>query len=198
MRKNGLMSKSPANHKRSQRSWGWLIMLIVIVLAAGGGMGFVLVSNALASNNYKSRISSGDLVATLTIPRFGDSYAVPIVEGTSLEDLRQGVGWYSTTSAPGQVGNFAIAGHRLGWGQPFADLETLQVGDEIRVTKGETTYTYHVITGPTVILADQSNVLAGVPGEPERAPTKALITLTTAASLLPSPDRLVVIGELDA
>ncbi|HSN12418.1 MAG TPA: sortase, partial [Propionibacteriaceae bacterium] len=51
-------------------------------------------------------------MAILTIPRFGPDYKVPIIVGTSDYALARGVGWYQTTQQPGQIGNFAIAGHR--------------------------------------------------------------------------------------
>ena len=201
MRKNGPMAVkdfqgASAPKRRVKRSWGWLVALIVLGLLVGGGVGTWQVTNGLATSRYAERIETGDMVGTLVIPRLGLAYAVPIVEGTSEEDLRQGVGWYEGTAAPGQIGNCALAGHRLGWGQPFADLDTLEVGDEISLTTRDTTYIYKVITGPTVVAATLNDVLAAVPGDPGRQPSKALITLTTAATVLPSPNRLVVIAEL--
>jgi len=196
MRKNGSMTNPADTEKaptRARRYWGWLVVLGAIIVLIGGGIGALVLSNSVATSRYADIT---DEVATLSIPRFGHDYAVPIVEGTSLADLRRGVGWYDQTAQPGQIGNFALSGHRLGWGQPFADLGSLQVGDTIIVSVGTVTYTYHVITGPIHISEKQTSVLAPVPGDPSRTPTKALITLTTAASLLPSPDRLVVIGEL--
>jgi sortase A len=132
----------------------------------------------------------------LEIPRFGESYGVPIRPEVSTGSLRKGVGWYEGTGQVGGYGNFALAGHRLGWGQPFAQLSMLEVGDEIRVRVGETTFVYRVITPPTIVSHKDAEILAPVPGDPQRRPTKALMTLTTAGSLLPSPDRIVVIGEL--
>lgn len=181
---------------RPKKKWGWLVMLVVIVVLFGGGYGFFRLSNALAASRYEEHITSGDTAGVLAIPRFGAEWRVPVIAGTSLADLRQGVGWYDGTAAPGQVGNFALAGHKLGWGQPFEHLADLQVGDEINVTVGDDTYTYTVITGPTTVSNKDVDVLAPVPGDPTRTPTKALITLTTTATWLPSPSRVVVVGEL--
>jgi len=186
-----------SRRSRARRSWGWLVALIVLVVVVGGGVGTYAVSNAVAEGRYAAETPGGDgVVGTLQIPRFGDSFQVPIVQSTSLAQLRRGIGWYDGTAAPGQIGNFALAGHRLGWGQPFAKLRTLRVGDEVVVTTGTGTFTYTIITGPTVVASTESDILAPVPGDPGRNPTKALITLTTAASWLPTPDRLVVVGEL--
>ena len=179
--------------KHEKRYWSWLVVLIAIVVVIGGVIGGLAVTNLIATSRYAD--ASGD-VGTLSIPRLGSDYSVPIVSGTSLADLRQGVGWYEGTASPGQIGNFALTGHRLGWGQPFADLGTLHVGDDIVVRTNDGTFTYTVITGPTIVSDNDTDILAPVPGGPDRTPTKSLITLTTAASILPSPDRLIVIGEL--
>ena len=187
-----MTNADPPSRAKPRRYWSWLVVLIAILVVIGGGIGALAVSNILATSRYADTAEIG----TLSIPRLGADYSVPIVSGTSLEDLRQGVGWYEGTASPGRVGNFALTGHRLGWGQPFANLGTLQVGDEIIIhTQGET-FTYTIVTGPTMVSANETDILAPVPGDPDRMPTKALVTLTTAGSLLPSPDRLVVVGEL--
>ena len=182
--------------QRDRRPWGWLVALVVLVLLVGGGVGAYAVSNVVAASRYADRIATGDAVAVLSIPRLGADYAVPIVKGTNWASLRQGLGWYDGTAGPGQYGNFAVAGHRLGWGQPFAGLDSLELGDEIQVTTTAATYTYRVTTPPTIVSGDQTDLLSAVPGGPGRAPVRALITLTTAASVLPSTERLIVIGEL--
>ncbi|MCL2483330.1 MAG: sortase [Propionibacteriaceae bacterium] len=181
--------------RRHHRAWGWLVVLVVVILVVGGVFGTLLVSNAVTTSKYADSITSDDNVGSLSCSILGSS-PVPIVSGTSFASLRHGVGWYEGSALPGQVGNFAVAGHRLGWGQPFAHLDRLQVGDQLQVTAQGTTYTYTVITGPTVVSDKQSDALASVPAAAGRVPSKALLTLTTAASLLPSPHRLVVVAEL--
>ncbi|MCL1922917.1 MAG: sortase [Propionibacteriaceae bacterium] len=179
-----------------KRLWSGPLALITTVLILAGGYGGFLASNAVAQSSYSSGMSSPDSLGVLEIPRFGESYGVPIRPEVSTGSLRKGVGWYEGTGQVGDYGNFALAGHRLGWGQPFAQLSMLEVGDEIRVRVGETTFVYRVITPPTIVSHKDAEILAPVPGDPQRRPTKALMTLTTAGSLLPSPDRIVVIGEL--
>ena len=44
---------------------------------------------------------------------------------------------------PGQVGNFAFAGHRNGYGQPLGDVDKLQEGDPIIVRTQDYWYVYH-------------------------------------------------------
>ena len=52
----------------------------------------------------------------------------------SEQTLSRGPGHYPDTSAPGRPGNFAVAGHRTGWGSPFLDLDSLEPGDVVVVT----------------------------------------------------------------
>ncbi|MDR0848170.1 MAG: sortase [Propionibacteriaceae bacterium] len=180
---------------RTPFSWGWLVALLSAILLVGGGFGFYALSNGLAHSWWGNHLNLGDTVAVLTIPALGDD-KIPVLEGTSLETLRQGAGWYEGTALPGELGNFVVAGYRLGWGEPFADIGQLRIGDTITVATGSATYTYVVVTLPTVVADDDASVLDAVPGGPGLAPTRALLTLTTAASLLPSPERLVVVAEL--
>ncbi|MDN8817655.1 sortase, partial [Staphylococcus aureus] len=67
----------------------------------------------------------GDAIALLRVPAFGADFEVPILNGTDLSDLDRGVGHYTSTAAAGEVGNFALAGHRVTHGEPFAQLLTL-------------------------------------------------------------------------
>lgn len=62
---------------------------------------------------HSRKTRNGDLIAQIYIPRFGSQWHRNIVEGTTLEQLnRYGLGHYDATQMPGQVGNFAVAGHR--------------------------------------------------------------------------------------
>lgn len=142
----------------------------------------------------------GSAIALLRIPRFGAGYEVPVVAGTTLDDLAHGVGHYDTTAAPGAVGNFAIAGHRITHGQPFAKLLTLEKGDEVVVETRQAVFTYVMDTSPRdlTVKEDAGWVLDPVPGEPGAAATSARITLTTCQDLFHSPDRSVGFGHLES
>ena len=142
----------------------------------------------------------GDAIALLRIPAFGDDYEVPILKGTKLSVLSKGVGHYESTAAPGQIGNFAIAGHRVTHGQPFAKLLALQKGDEVIVETREAIYTYVIDDSPRQLTVDDSEtwVLDPVPGKPDAKPTEALITLTTCQDLFRSPDRSIGFGRLQS
>jgi sortase A len=142
----------------------------------------------------------GSALALLRIPRFGGDFEVPVVAGTALADLAHGVGHYDETAGPGEVGNFAVAGHRITHGQPFAQLLTLRKGDEVVVETREAVFTYVMDTSPRdlTVKDDASWVLDPVPDRSSTTPTRALITLTTCQDLFHSPDRSVGFGHLES
>ena len=76
-------------------------------------------------------IPLGSGIANIYIPRFGRDYAFTVVQGTKDADLEKGPGHYVGTALPGQVGNFAVAGHRVGKGEPFLNLDHLRPGDAV-------------------------------------------------------------------
>jgi sortase A len=137
-------------------------------------------------------------MAILTIPAFGADYKVPILVGTSDYALGRGVGWYDSTQLPGQIGNFAIAGHRITHGQPFSRLLELKPGDKVIVETKSYIFTYVIDESPSSLTVKDvdSWVLDPVPGKPGVKPTQALITLTTCQDLFHSPDRSVGFGHL--
>ena len=142
----------------------------------------------------------GEAIALLRVPAFGSDYEVPILEGVDLADLNRGVGHYSTSVMPGQIGNFAIAGHRITHGEPFAKLLELNTGDQVIVETRDATYTYVMDEPPRdLTVADTATwVLEPVPGKPTEKPTTALLTMTTCQDLFRSPDRSVGFGHLVA
>ncbi|GAA1434094.1 class E sortase [Microlunatus lacustris] len=142
----------------------------------------------------------GDATALLRIPAFGADYEIPVLEGTDLDILSGGVGHYPGTAAPGEVGNFALAGHRVTHGQPFNRLLELEPGDEVVVETRTAVHTYVLDEPPRDLTVDDTAtwVLDPVPGEPDREPTRALITLTTCQDLFRSPDRSVGFGHLQS
>ena len=140
-------------------------------------------------------LQRGEAFAILRIPRLGDNYRVPIVEGVSLEDLAVGVGHYPETALPGEIGNFSVAGHRATNGEPFAYLDQLREGDAVVVETGTTWYTYEV-TDEYIVQPTQVGVILPVPNEPEVEPRKELMTLTTCNPRWASYERLIFHAEL--
>jgi sortase A len=140
----------------------------------------------------------GDAIALLRIPAFGSDFEVPILNGTELSILAKGVGHYSSTAAPGQIGNFALAGHRVTHGQPFARLLDLKRGDQIIVETRQAVYTYVLDDSPRSLTVRDTDtwVIDPVPGQPGAKPTQPLITLTTCQDLFRSDDRSIGFGHL--
>ena len=73
----------------------------------------------------------GEAFARMYIPAFGSDFHFAIVEGTTDADLLAGPGRYTESQLPGDPGNFAVAGHRVGKGAPFNDLGNLKVCDQV-------------------------------------------------------------------
>ena len=81
--------------------------------------------------------------ALLYIPRIGnDVWATPIFEGVQSKQLNSGIGHYPQSQIPGEDGNFSLFGHRTSYGQPFAHIEQLQIGDEVIVETKEFWFVY--------------------------------------------------------
>ena len=87
---------------------------------------------------------------------------------------------------PGEVGNFIVTGHRLTGAAPLRYSPSLRRGDRIRVRSGDTVFVYEVrrtrwtsFRQPRSLAAQR----APVPGRPGRTATRAMITLSTCATL---------------
>lgn len=115
-----------------------------------------------------------------------------VVEGVTLADLTKGPGQYPDTAAPGEDGNFAVAGHRTTYGAPFFHLDQLRENDEIHVTgRDGVRHTYRVV--------DQEVVRPGdvwVIGPDPRDSGEPTLTLTTCHPKFSAAERLVVFAEL--
>ncbi len=132
------------------------------------------------------------------VPAFGSDWVWPVVAGVEVEDLKKGVGWYPSTAQPGEVGNFALAGHRITNGEPFRRMLELSVGDTVVIETREATLTYELTSAPSQLTVQDTEtwVLDPVPGHEDVVPSESLITLTTCEDLFHSPDRSVAFGKL--
>lgn len=140
----------------------------------------------------------GDGIALVRVPRFGDDYEMPLVAGTSDDDLARGIGWFPDSAHPGEVGNFAIAAHRVTHGEPFSRILDLRAGDEVIVETRTHVYTYRLVEDGDARVVDftETWVLDPVPGKPTSEPTESLITLVTCAEIFHTDERNVVFGAL--
>jgi sortase A len=143
----------------------------------------------------KAPLRLGKGFAFLRIPRLGKKFDVPVIEGVRSQDLSRGVGHYTTTARPGEVGNFAVAGHRATNGEPFRNLDQVRRGDALVVETEATWYTY-VVDRTRIVEPTDVWVLDPVPGHPNATPTKQLLTLTTCNPRWASTQRLIIFSHL--
>jgi sortase A len=102
------------------------------------------LAQATLPGGGQQTIPVGTGIANLYIPRLGDDYHFAIVQGTDDASLDKGPGHYVGTALPGQKGDFAVAGHRVGKGEPFLNLDKLQPGDAVVVETATSWYVYRV------------------------------------------------------
>jgi sortase (surface protein transpeptidase) len=155
----------------------------------------------------------GDAFAVLHIPRLGPDYERVVLQGTTENELSQGPGHYTGTAMPGEQGNVSFAGHRVGKGSPFLDLDTLRPGDPIVVETQDSWFVYRVLGDPQTgdFTADPSGipgqeivgpgdieVIAPTPGgASDGAPSGAYLTLTTCHPKYSARQRLIIHARLD-
>ncbi|MFF8834026.1 class E sortase [Streptomyces sp. NPDC015130] len=144
----------------------------------------------------------GKGIAVMYVPRLGKDWKWPVLEGTGPDVLKKGLGHYTGTARLGATGNFAVAGHRRTYGDPFKDFPRLRPGDAVVLTDGTTWFTYRVDRGPYRTLPTDVGVVAPVPKPLRRnaagydGPGRYL-TLTTCEPEWGSSHRLVVWAHLD-
>jgi LPXTG-site transpeptidase (sortase) family protein len=133
----------------------------------------------------------GKPIAGLHIPRLDKNWVV--VEGVGQADIRYAPGHYPDSAMPGEVGNFAVAGHRNR--ATFWRLDELTNGDVI-VVEGRTDWYVYKVDETRIVRPNQVEVVAPVPMKPGAEPTKKLLTLTTCNPKFDNYQRLIVHAEL--
>jgi len=153
------------------------------------------------------RTEHGTASAIVRIPEFGDDYAVPLLEGIGDPVLAEGFGHFPDSAAPGETGNFALAGHRVTHGEPLRRMPELEPGDEVVVETAEATYTYVLTSGGDDLRVTFRDgwVVEPLPRNPQQGGVQPkqekgqrLLTLTTCAELFHTDDRLVAFGVLES
>ena len=155
----------------------------------------------------------GEPLAVLHVPRLGEDYARVVLEGTTEDQLAEGPGHYAGTALPGQPGNLALAGHRVGKGSPFLDADQLRPGDPVVVETADSWFVYRVLGDPAS--GDFSADPSGIPGQQivrpsdiavisptpggaaDAAPSGAYLTLTTCHPKYSARQRLIVHAVLE-
>ncbi|SCG49294.1 class E sortase [Micromonospora inositola] len=134
----------------------------------------------------------GKPVAGLYIPKLDKHWVV--VEGVSPDDIRYAPGHYPKSALPGEVGNFAVAGHRIR--ATFWRLDELDTGDNI-VVEGKNEWFIYKVYRSHIVKPNQVEVVAPVPGKPGAKPNEKLLTLTTCNPKFDNYQRLIIHARLD-
>jgi sortase A len=173
-----------------------------------------------------SAIPLGTGIAVLYIPRLGRDYHFTIVEGSSVPNdsqLEKGPAHYRDTALPGEIGNFAVAGHRVGKGEPFLNIDKLRAGDAVIVETKGWWYVYRVLGEPAganpqdvkeqvatapdgtpvmlpgreIVDPGAGQVVFPVPDNDGVKATKALMTMTTCHPKFTASHRMIIYSSLD-
>lgn len=127
----------------------------------------------------------GDNIGSLTIPAL--NLELPVFQGTSHNELKNGVGHFLQSVLPGENDNSVLSGHRE---TVFRKLGDLVIGDLLIVETSAGIFTYEV-SGTRIVDKDDKTVI--VPTE------SAVLTMTTCYPFNyvgPAPDRYIVSANL--
>ncbi|MDQ0749802.1 sortase A [Streptomyces africanus] len=156
-------------------------------------------SSANVANPPKSApYAQGKPFAIMYIPRLGFTWNKPVLEGTGTGTLKKGLGHYAETAQLGQRGNFAVAGHRRTYGDPFKDFPQLRRGDAVVLTDGTTWFTYRIDKGPYKTVPSDIEVIDPVPRTSGYTRSGRYLTLTTCEPEWGHSHRLIVWAHLDS
>ncbi|WP_430591831.1 class E sortase [Humidisolicoccus flavus] len=184
---------------------GWQVTLADTVFgtqqaqsAASAASGYA--SSGVASEPLRTdappiseRPAEREQVAVMYIPALWGDEGRVVGEGTSrfvLDSPSLGLAHYAESVMPGDIGNFAVAGHRNGLGGPFTNLNHLAIGDRIYVQVDDAWMVYE-FRNSEYVEPSEVGVVAPVPQLPEAAAGDRLLTLTTCNPEWSSVGRLI-------
>lgn len=141
--------------------------------------------------------SPGIPIGIIRIPKFGDDFKSVILQSTSSSEVLGvgSLGHYVETALPGEIGNFAIAGHRQSSGGVLLYIDSLKNGDVFIVETPQTWLVYKIYKHH-IVKPSHVSVLYPVPEEEGVKPTKRLMTVTTCHPLFSTRERWIVHAEL--
>ena len=123
----------------------------------------------------------GDVLGRIEIPRLG--VRIAILQGTTAQTLRLGVGHITSTALPGEPGNIGIAGHRDTY---FRALKDIRTGDEIQIQTATGLSSYEV-DSEQIVAPDDTGVLA-----PSAGSAITLVTCYPFYFVGAAPQRFIV------
>ncbi len=134
--------------------------------------------------------------ARLAIPKLGIAGLVVVpyrghtddAPGTRIQDRGRAASPHGERggTGPGGIGNYQVTAHRLSSTQAFRELPRLRRGDRVRVQAGGVTFVYRIVTTRSTSFRSPASLRrqrAAVPGRPGAEPTRAMITLSTCATV---------------
>lgn len=114
---------------------------------------------------------------------------LPILTDATVKNLKVSVASIANTGKPGEVGNYAIAGHRnLTYGKNFNRLDEVDLGDIIQVETGSKQFKY-IVEDKQYVLPTDVSVLKGNGKDTE-------ITLITCDPMDNPTHRLIIKGKI--
>lgn len=139
-------------------------------------------------------LEAGEVFGAMYVPRFGDSWVRPVLEGVELSDLHRGIGHYTGSALPGEKGNFSLAGHRTTNGHPFKEIDKLDPGDQIFIETRTAWYTYDVEVPRKIVKPTDVYVVQPVPeeGAHNEEPERRLLTLTSCHPMYSAKERIII------
>lgn len=147
-------------------------------------------------------VRPGTPVALLEIPALGIREVV--VDGTTSEQTKLGVGHRRDTPLPGQPGVSVLMGRASAYGGVFGQLSTLAPGAELTVTTGQGVSTYRVIgvrtagTRLPVLTADQGRLtLITATGRPFQPDGALRVDADLVSASYPRPPIAFAAGIID-
>lgn len=160
--------------------------------------------------------------ARIWIPEFGSDFRYAVMDDVRDIDLESGPGHYPDTQLPGEPGNFAVAGHRVGRGSPFNDIDLLDTCSPLVIETADRWFEYRVlpvdgggaaaadclsgevagrvdadysgVPGRSIVLPSEVSVLDPVPGAgtPAGPEDLPLLTLTTCHPQFSAAERMII------
>lgn len=127
----------------------------------------------------------GENIGTLSIPVLSEE--MPIIEGTGVTELENGVGHFVGSVLPGIEDNCVFSAHRDTY---FARLGELKLGDQLIIYTSNGTFTYQI---QNIKIVDKDDRTVIVPTD------SATLTLTTCYPFTyfgNAPDRYIVTSLL--
>jgi sortase A len=141
-------------------------------------------------------LAAGEAFGMVYIPRLKSKvWGLPLINGIDDTALSRGLGYFPETTPPGEMGNFAIAGHRATNGEPLRDIDQLQDGDLVIVRTRESWFTYR-LDRDLIVQPRDIWVIADNPFASEGAEKDRRLTIVTCHPRWGSEQRWIWWGTL--